>query len=104
MAAEGCQFGQEQIYLNMTRVSLAQLPGGDVERVCLWLSCPLKSMPHAPQTIVDSSISLFAATAKIGSQQWNAPQLSLTSEYFQRNIQTTVHKEKCTLFHREIQN
>lgn len=25
---EGCQVGQERIYLNVTRVSLAQIPGG----------------------------------------------------------------------------
>lgn len=78
MATEGCQFGQERIYLNVTRVSLAQLPGGDVEKVCLWLFCPLTSMPHAPQTIADSSISLFAETARVGRQEWKAPQLSLT--------------------------
>lgn len=58
MATEGCQFGQESIYLNVTRVSLAQLPGGDVERVCLWLPCPLTYMPHAPQTIANSSFPL----------------------------------------------
>lgn len=40
LATEGCQVGQERIYLNITKVSLAQLPGGDMERVCLWLFCP----------------------------------------------------------------
>lgn len=57
MATEGCQFGQERIYLNVTRVSPAQLPGGDVEGG-LWLLCPLTYMPHAPQTIADSSVCL----------------------------------------------
>lgn len=58
MATEGCQFGQERIYLNVTRVSLAQLPGGDVERVCVWLVCPLMLVARAPQTIADSSMSV----------------------------------------------
>lgn len=71
MATEGCQFGQEIIYLNVTRVSLAQLPGGDVENVCLWLLCPLTYMPHAHRTIVNSSISLTVSV----NDQMNEKQL-----------------------------
>lgn len=66
MATEGCQFGQERIYLNVTRVSFAQLPGGDVERVCLWLPCPLTYMPHAPQTIANSSFPLSVCSKSQG--------------------------------------
>lgn len=58
LATEGCQVGQERIYLNVTRVSLAQLPGGVMERVCLWLFCPLTSVPHSLRTIDDSFICL----------------------------------------------
>ncbi len=69
MATEGCQFGQERIYLNVTRVSSAELPGGDVERVCLWLLCPLTHMPHAPQTIADSSIPVSDCSNSQGRLQ-----------------------------------
>lgn len=93
MATEGCQFGQEITYLNVTRVSLAQLPGGDVETVCLWLFCPFTSMPHALQTIADSSTSLCAVTAKVGCQEWKAPYVRIffKETYTQHILNTLEH-------------
>lgn len=75
MVTEGCQFGQERIYLNVTRVSLALLPGGDVEKVCVWLLCPLMHMAHAPQTILDSSVS----PSVCGNSQGKSPVMKNTS-------------------------
>lgn len=120
MATEGCQFGQEQIYLNVTRVSLAQLPGGDVERVCLWLLCPLTYVPHAPQTIADSSISLSVCLQQQpgeAARNEKQPNLPLSDNHFKetcihtvqahiKHLQSCIHRHlsSLSLLNREMQN